>query len=179
MVPDEYDLETSQRGTPRDRASATGFELRVVAGPDAGRAFLVHPNDPSPALIGKSPVCTVRLVDPEVSRRHASLEAVGATLRLVDLGSTNGTFVNGLRVFDAALVGGEQIHVGATLMSALPREGPPSRETSATSFGPVIGASAAMRRLHPVFERRAQARVAVVIEGETGMGKEPLAEALH
>jgi len=48
-----------------------------------------------------------------------------------------------------------------------------------TSFGRVIGGSVEMRRLYPLCERLAQTNVAVVIEGETGTGKEALAEAMH
>jgi DNA-binding NtrC family response regulator len=51
--------------------------------------------------------------------------------------------------------------------------------SSATSFGPMLGASAEMRRIYPLCERIAAASVPVVIEGETGTGKEVLAEALH
>jgi DNA-binding NtrC family response regulator len=51
--------------------------------------------------------------------------------------------------------------------------------SAASGFGPVLGASPAMRRLYPVCERLAASDVALVIEGETGTGKEVLAEALH
>ena len=59
-------------------------------------------------LVGKSPACGLRLRDPSVSRRHAAFEVTGKGLRVTDLGSTNGTAVNGVRVVEAyAAAGGE------------------------------------------------------------------------
>jgi DNA-binding NtrC family response regulator len=177
-MPDEYDVVTALRGAGGAQGSPSEFELRVVAGPDAGRVFVVRPDDPSPALLGKGPACAVLLGDPEVSRRHASLEATGAALRVVDLGSTNGTYVDGLRVYDAALAGGERIDVGASAL-LVSRGKSVAAQPGDASFGPVLGASPAMRHLHPVLHRLAASRVPVVVEGETGTGKELVAEALH
>src|SRR5712691_4156269 len=70
------------------------FALEVVAGPDAGKTFNVESNHEGRMLVGQSPVCTVRLADPKVSRRHAAIELAAGALRVSDLGSTNGTAVN-------------------------------------------------------------------------------------
>src|SRR5262245_51684646 len=75
------------------------FVVRVVAGPDDGKAFTVDPSQAGRILLGSSPACAVRLEDPSVSRRHAALEVEAGALRLFDLGSTNGTLVNGIRAF--------------------------------------------------------------------------------
>src|ERR1700734_2346678 len=69
------------------------FLLTVVEGPDAGRTFSIHAADPE-ALLGQSTACAMQLSDREASRRHASLEVVGETLRVSDLGSRNGTRVD-------------------------------------------------------------------------------------
>lgn len=129
--------------------------------------------------MGQSPACDIRLSDPQVSRRHAGLDMEEHGVRLVDLGSTNGTWVNGLRIADVVLAGGETIHLGETVLQveSLQRVAVPSSE--ATSFGKTLGASPAMRRLYPVFERLAEANVSILIEGETGTGKEVLAESFH
>ncbi|HEY6462877.1 MAG TPA: FHA domain-containing protein, partial [Polyangiaceae bacterium] len=165
--------------------STQAFVLSVVEGPDAGRRFVVHAADPR-ALVGQSPVCAVRLADREVSRRHAALEVTGDALHVVDLGSTNGTFVDGLAVDGARLRGGETVRVGSTVLrvdradaataaTSTPAPGVPLD----VSFGRVFGASREMRRLYPLCRRLAASDVPVVIEGETGTGKEILAESVH
>jgi pSer/pThr/pTyr-binding forkhead associated (FHA) protein len=59
--------------------------------------------------------CDVNLIDPEVSRRHAEIRTSGGSLGIEDLGSTNGTFVNGSRVAaDTALGVGDRVAIGAT-----------------------------------------------------------------
>jgi transcriptional regulator with PAS, ATPase and Fis domain len=97
----------------------------------------------------------------------------------VDLGSTNGTTVNGLRVGDAHLRGGETVQVGDTRLLVERRGATTATGSAATSFGTMLGASPEMRRLYPLCERIAASDVPLLIEGETGTGKEVLAEALH
>jgi DNA-binding NtrC family response regulator len=159
---------------------SSAFKLSVVRGADAGSDFTVDGNAAQAALIGTSEVADVRLRDPEVSRRHVSIEVHGSHLRLRDQGSTNGTRVNGLRVYDALLTGDETIEIGGTAIK-LSRAAnvPPAPLTEATSFGDYLGRSAAMKRLYPMCERLAKTEVPLVIEGETGTGKEALAEAIH
>jgi DNA-binding NtrC family response regulator len=76
--------------------------------------------------------------------------------------------------------GDEVVRFGSTavrLETDVPPDGPPL--TSAMRFGRTVGASLVMRRLYPLCERLAKTRVPVIIEGETGTGKEVLAESLH
>jgi transcriptional regulator with GAF, ATPase, and Fis domain len=152
----------------------------VIEGPDAGREFELDPAAPSRILLGTSEVCDVRLTDPTVSRRHAALETAGQRYRVTDLGSTNGTFIDGVAVVVAYVRGGEVARCGSTALR-LEVDAEPARPalSNATRFGSTVGASVAMRRLYPLCERLARSRVAVVIEGETGTGKEVLAESLH
>ncbi len=156
------------------------FSLTVVDGPDRGSVFSLDGSRPTRVLVGQSPACDFRLTDRAVSRRHFALDIQGAGVRLFDLGSTNGTRVNGVRVVEAVLVGGETLQVGSSLLRLEPRDALPSYELSEqASFGSVIGASTEMRRLYPLCARLAASNVPVVIEGETGTGKEVLAESLH
>jgi hypothetical protein len=64
--------------------------------------------------VGRLPECTITLGDPNVSRRHAEIRPSGAGYRLIDLGSTNGTLVNGQRVHEHQLRDGDVITFGAT-----------------------------------------------------------------
>ncbi|WP_437301016.1 sigma 54-interacting transcriptional regulator [Sorangium sp. So ce426] len=161
-------------------AAAASFALSVMAGPDEGRRFTVAPGLPSRVLAGTSPACDIPLTDRLVSRRHAAFELAGARLRVTDLGSTNGTFVQGIRVGDAYLQGSELVRIGETVLRVEALGVTQAAELSpAVQFGRLLGASEEMRRLYPLCERLAASSVPVVIEGETGTGKEVLAEALH
>lgn len=160
--------------------SGATYELAVIEGPDVGVRIRLDPTRPSRVLIGTSAACDARLTDPGVSRRHAAVEVDGRRMRIVDLGSTNGTIVDGVMIGEAYLRGGETVRMGGTALRV--DEGPIQSSmtlTKQTNFGRVIGSSIAMRRLYPLCQKLAQADVPVVIEGETGTGKEALAEALH
>jgi Protein of unknown function (DUF3662)/FHA domain len=65
-------------------------------------------------VIGRSSECDVVVGDPNVSRRHAEIRRMGRGYSLVDLGSTNGTEVNGQRVTETSLMNGDVIGVGTT-----------------------------------------------------------------
>lgn len=158
----------------------TNFVLLAVRGPQQGTRFLIDGSSGGPDYIGQSATCTIQLTDPTVSRRHASVDLTGTILRLRDHASTNGTFVNGLRITDVFLRGGEEIQIGSTVLRVEAHADQRKPVLSdATGFGHVIGRSLAMRRLYPVCERLALSEVPLVLEGETGTGKEALAEAIH
>ncbi len=168
--------------SPTARAAsplAVGCVLEVTAGPDAGKRFVVDGSAPGRTYIGQSPSCEVHLADRTASRRHAALELQSDGVRLTDLGSTNGTRVNGLRVHDVVMTGGETLCIGATVMLVRATAPVPIAASDATSFVKTTGASSAMRRLYPIFTRLAATDVPVIIEGETGTGKEVLAESIH
>jgi DNA-binding NtrC family response regulator len=161
-------------------APAATYRLTVVEGADCESAYTVDGSQPGPALLGHSPTCDFRLTDRRVSRRHATLELDGRKLRVNDLGSTNGCFVNGVEVTSAVLRDGDVLRLGETVVAVqLLEAATVVHLAEATSFGRVVGASAEMRRLYPLCERLAASSVPVIIEGETGTGKEVLAESIH
>jgi DNA-binding NtrC family response regulator len=171
--------QTTVAAGPTPARAVRTFVARVVTGPDTGKSFAVDAAGGGRVLVGQSPACGVLLTDRTVSRRHAALELAGGALRLTDLGSTNGTFVNGVRVFDAALSGGETLQVGETVLRVEPGEETTEPASDQTRFGRFVGASAEIRRLYPTIQRIAASDIPVVIEGETGTGKEVLAESIH
>ena len=156
------------------------FRLLVTSGPDRDLKWTLDPGLPSPLLVGTSPSCGLQLHDPAVSRRHLELEWTGDVLTLTDLGSSNGTRIGPLLVREAMLEGGETVRIGDTAI--LVERDVASAATGLSkrrSFGRLLGISREMRRLYPLCERLAGSTVPVVLEGETGTGKEVLAEALH
>jgi DNA-binding NtrC family response regulator len=165
-----------RRYDPEQEGSTT-FTAAVIEGPDRGARLSLE----GVVLVGQSPTCALRLTDPLVSRRHASLEASGARVRIADLGSTNGTFVDGVAVNDAYLRGGEVVRLGASALQL--QVGPAVASTTSVSranrFGRLLGSSLEMRRLYPLAERLAKSTIPILVEGETGTGKEVLAESIH
>lgn len=173
------DAATVQRSKVEAPDTVVGFALDVIEGPNVGQRIVIKESDPLPALVGSGQVCSVRLDDVEVSRRHATLDIDGRSLRLKDLGSTNGTTVDGVAVIEALLRPGQTIRLGSTALKVSRENAPSIAGVARTSFGRVLGESAEMRRLYPVFTRLAASTLSVLIEGETGTGKELLAEAIH
>jgi FHA domain-containing protein len=100
------------------------FEVPVVRAPDV-TIEVREPNQPlrhvrangAPIHIGRGPECELVLRDSRVSRRHARLSARDGVLVLTDLGSTNGTRVNGHRVTEVVLGAGDRILVGETVLT--------------------------------------------------------------
>jgi two-component system, NtrC family, response regulator HydG len=155
------------------------FVVTVASGANKGASVVVDANRPSRVLVGQSPACDLRLSDPLVSRRHLAMEVADGRLRLVDLDSRNGTRVGGVLIKEAFVVGGQPVEVGETVLFVEPRRAGPTRRESSQAFGKLVGNSDAMTRLFPLCQSLAASDVPVVLEGETGTGKEVLAESLH
>jgi DNA-binding NtrC family response regulator len=163
----------------RPPTAGSAFVITVVEGPDAGLVTSLDATGPTRALLGQSPVCTIRLTDREVSRRHAALTVTDTKLVVLDLGSTNGTTVNGVLIKEAALQGGEAIRIGSSVLSVRRGEARATDLGQTSSFGRVVGESAAMKRLYPAMSQLAGSDRPALLEGEAGTGKELVAEELH
>lgn len=153
-----------------------GLELVIADGPDEGTKLPVR----GPVIVGSSSDVALTLSDRAVSRQHVELQPAGDGLWLRDLESTNGTFMRGTKVREALLEAGSDFEVGRTrieVRSTTTRSRVPlSRRTR---FGGLVGESRAMRRLFAMLERVCPTDVTVLVEGETGTGKELAAKALH
>jgi len=160
--------------------SSAAWVMRVLDGADAGKGFRIDDVATRRVLIGQSPACDVQLSDRSVSRRHAAFESDPGGVRLVDLGSRNGTWVGRLRIRDTYVNDGEVVRFGDASVR-LETDGVLHTLSASedVSFHRCIGASPEMRRLYPLLQRIAAADVPVLIEGETGTGKEVVAEAIH
>jgi two-component system, NtrC family, response regulator HydG len=168
---------------PRETTGSTSLptlSLEIIAGPDIGKAVVIDPAESVGRIfVGKSKACQLELTDSLASRRHLAIALEAGGARLTDLDSTNGTLVNGVRVLEAILLGGELVRIGDTTLALRLGERRTRKLSGATRFGRFLGASPELTRLYPVCERLALSDVPVIIEGETGTGKELLAEALH
>jgi DNA-binding NtrC family response regulator len=154
------------------------LKLVVLSGPDAGRQLKL--DEGKRYLIGSAADRALALRDPKVSRRHLEVEVLGDGVRVTDLESKNGSFHEGAR-FREILVGtGAVIRVGdSELQLVCGERGAPMPAADSDRFGGLVGRSLMMRQLFTLLARAAVADTAILINGETGTGKEVCAEAIH
>jgi transcriptional regulator with PAS, ATPase and Fis domain len=153
------------------------LRLVVLSGADRGQELLLTRGT---YLVGKHPDCALMLHDGHVSRRHLELRIEADGVHAFDLGSRNGSFFRGARFSEIILGTGSVISIGKTellLMSQAATQ--PMLPSDVTSFGKLRGRSLAMRQVYAVLERVAPTDTVVLIEGETGTGKELCAESIH
>jgi DNA-binding NtrC family response regulator len=159
--------------------------------------------------IGRGNEADLQLPDPSVSRVHARIFRVGSRYFLADLGSRNGTHANGTRVSQLPLDDGQTFQVGPYRIHFLrPHAAPPSGEEPTVAMVPggpaavkrtqpprpsrpalpptagnapfgLVGGSSSLRKLVETIRRAGASDAAVLIEGETGSGKELVARGLH
>ena len=146
------------------------------AGKPAARAMVL---DGDYLRVGSHPSNDLVLSDRLVSRFHCILERSGHGFRLTDAGSTNGTWMAGLRIRDADIVHESRIELGESTVRVRDADAVSETEVPyALSFGSLHGVSVPMRRLFQVLPRVAKSSADVLIEGENGTGKEVIATEL-
>jgi two-component system, NtrC family, response regulator HydG len=156
----------------------TSFEVVVVEGRDVGARALLGAAS-GKLLVGTGPLCELRLTDPTVSRRHASIDLTDLGVLVCDLGSTNGSFLGNARVVVAYLSPGVRLRLGSSTIEARAATSEPAKMRRAGSLGRMASTSPRMMNVLSLCERLALTEVAIVLEGETGTGKELLAECIH
>ena len=153
--------------------------LKVVRGPDKGKELTL--GQQRRAILGTHPDADLQLNDDSVSRRHAELraDAVGYVLR--DLGSTNGVRIGGVRISEAILDKKiPTISLGETDLQFTLLGDEVRHELSPNDhFGQLLGRSPLMRELFAVLDKAARTDSTVLIQGESGTGKDVVAESLH
>ncbi|NVJ04562.1 sigma 54-interacting transcriptional regulator [Myxococcus sp. AM001] len=163
---------------PALRVQRVRTRLVVLSGPDAGRDW---PLMPGRYRVGSGRDADILLSDRAVSRQHLLLEVNESGVRAVDPGSRNGSFCEGMRFQELEVRTGAVLKLGTTELKLMPEsERPRARPLSARSaFGALVGNSRRMRELFTLLERLSAGESDVLIQGETGTGKELCAEAIH
>ncbi len=159
-------------------AAPVPLRIAVVTGTDLGKSLELKGGR---YRVGKDESCELVVVDGSVSREHLLIEVTGEGVQLTDLGSTNGSFCDNVRFDRVRAQSGAIIRLGRVVLKLLPVfAGAGASELSeATHFGGMLGKSVAMRQLFALAERVAPTDAAVLINGETGTGKEVCARAIH
>ena len=121
-------------------------------------------------VLGRHPRCDVVLDDELVSSLHCVLLRVADGVRILDLGSTNGTFGAGARIREALVSRPVQLRVGSSSLALVET----LEQTPHTAL-----TSAPMRAIESTRARIAHADVPVLIQGESGVGKDSVAQRLH
>ncbi|MCW5808623.1 MAG: sigma 54-dependent Fis family transcriptional regulator [Deltaproteobacteria bacterium] len=159
------------------RAPVRAAQLRVVDGPDRGLAVDLPPVG---VVIGTERTCDVVLADTFVSRRHCSVTPHAQGFAITDLGSRNGTIIDGVAIHKVVAPPGVAIRIGKTLVQLMPADEavdiPPS---AADRFGALYGASHVMRQVFGLLERAARSTAPILFLGESGTGKELMARGIH
>jgi transcriptional regulator with GAF, ATPase, and Fis domain len=155
----------------------TRCALLSLNGPRRGEEVII---DRECFRIGKSPDSDLMLADETVSREHCEIVRDDKGYLLRDLGSTNGTLLDGAEIREGYLRAGVVISVGRVELKVRPFAEridllPSERE----SFGELVGRSPPMREVFGLLERLAPTDATLLVGGETGTGKDLLARAAH
>ena len=154
------------------------LQLVVEAGPDA--SVVCAPDEAEVLAVGTAEGNALVLRDPTVSRYHLELRRTPSGVEVLDLGSRNGTWVDAVRVERAIIPAGTRLRLGDTTLTVVDAGStvaPPMADAPRPAG--LVGDSEAIRELARLVHRLARVDSSVLIQGETGTGKEVVARALH
>jgi two-component system response regulator GlrR len=162
--------------SPHGALNVRRCRLSVVSGPDIGKSEQLALETIQIGRVGAD----FTITDKKASGLHCEIQLRPDGYRVRDLDSTNGTYVRNVRIVDAFLTPGSTLQMGRTVIQFDPMvdsfEVPLWREPR---FHRLIGTSSGMRRLFEQIHRFAQSDATILIHGETGTGKELVADAVH
>jgi DNA-binding NtrC family response regulator len=173
---EKNDTRILDQGGSMVRQSGRG-RLLIVKGPDRGESIAIAE---LAMTLGSGPGNDVLLSDPTISRRHLVIEPRADGVILRDVGSTNGSFVQGARFQELTLGFGTEVTIGQTVLKYVPQEEALELQPSdEESYGSLAGRDPKLRKLFRLLADVAASEATVLIEGETGTGKELFAEEIH
>jgi DNA-binding NtrC family response regulator len=129
-------------------------------------------------VVGRAPECDLVLADDAVSWRHCSLELCTDRVRVRDLGSHNGTYLDGRKIESALAEAGSRVQVGQTTLRLTGNADAPDG-LRADGLAELVGKSPAMQEVYASIQDATASRIPVLLLGETGTGKELAARAIH
>jgi two-component system response regulator GlrR len=151
--------------------------LEVLRGSDKGKRVVASKDEIN---IGTLPSNDLELGDPAISRYHLRIATGVRGLTITDLDSTNGTFTAGMRIHEIEVQQPTEVMIGDTVVRIAPLDDEVEVPLYPTdTFGRLLGRSPQMRTLFAQLEPIAASNATVLIEGETGTGKELFAEEIH
>lgn len=165
---------------PLDRGSVAPLAvvIRVEQGESSPTSFRL---DAGSCIVGSAAGCDIVVSDRAVSRNHVELSLAPEGVSVSDLGSRNGTFYSGQRIEKMVLGLGGRLSLGSTVLAveadtdAL-HEQP---DLGAGAYRGIVGASKPMRKLFALLARLEGSLATVLVQGESGVGKERICRALH
>jgi transcriptional regulator with AAA-type ATPase domain len=164
--------EATTQSLPR-AGSGTRLMLTLGSGAEARRIAVGE----RLVQIGRAADSDLVLHDLAVSERHARLEPADGSVLVRDLGSRNGTFVDGVAVQTASLRHGSRLRIGRTDLSVI---APSASKSAPESDGPqLVAESSSMLQVLADVQRMAALKWPVLVNGESGTGKEGIALSLH
>jgi DNA-binding NtrC family response regulator len=154
------------------------FRLRVVSGPDQGKEHML---DEGTTMVGTHADNDLVLTDATVSRYHLEIRVRREGIEVRDLDTTNGTKHGGARVGQVVLTGAARLRLGKhSEVDVEPIDhNVELSEWPSDRFGDVLGTSAPMKRLFSLLAKAAPTEATILLQGETGTGKEAIAESIH
>ncbi len=163
-------LDAATQELPRSAAAEGKLYLTIGSGTEARKVALGE----RCLQIGRAEDNDVVLSDRAVSERHARIEPAGRAIWVRDLGSRNGTFVDGVAVQNASVRPGSRVRLGRTDLHVI------ATGSSAGEAGPrLVAESSEMLQVLADVQRMAALPWPVLVIGESGTGKEGIAQSLH
>lgn len=152
-------------------------QLIFMDGPSKGKKLTLNKDR---LTIGKRDNNDIVVTDKTVSRKHCEIVYEAEAFLLRDCESTNGTFLNGSKVKEAYLSPADVIKLGSTQLEFIVFDEKVSIEPSdKEEFGGMVGKSRKMRQIFAILEKISKTHASVIVEGETGTGKDLVAKAVH
>ena len=163
-----------RRATSRRLRTA---KIRIDDGPDKGKAIDIGKLK---VYVGRSAVNDLTVNDKAISGTHFEISAAEEGYLLRDLGSTNGVTYQGLRIKEAFLKPGCKFKAGNSTFVFQPSEDMVDLPLSEQDrYSDLLGRSVNMRSVFATLEKVSPSNLTVLIDGETGTGKERVAQAIH